>query len=394
MDWRFTPDEERFREDVRTFLKRELPEGEPPYSHGEEYTAEGIEWTRRMTKKLVANGWLTMAWPKQYGGQERSVMQQIVFKEQMAYNHIPITVLGGAGTAWVGPALMVSGNEEQNRYHLPRIASADVYWCTGYSEPNVGSDLASVETSAVRDGDDYVVNGTKIWTSSAHLSDWCWCAVRTDPKAPKHKGITMLLIDMHSPGVSVRPILEMTGRHVFNQVYFDSVRVPVRNRVGEENRGWYVLAVALDFERSGIFGAASALGMIRDLNAFLTDTQWRGINESRRPLIKNRYAELAVQAIVGRNLAYRIGWMQTKGIIPNAETSIAKIMLSETSQRIADFGIHIMSLYGQLEPGSKWAPLKGRLEHQYLQQRAATIGAGTSEVQRNVIATRGLGLPR
>ncbi|MBI3743144.1 MAG: acyl-CoA dehydrogenase family protein, partial [Chloroflexi bacterium] len=381
MDWRFAAEEEAFRNEVRAFLKGALPPDWQGFADSDEYNPEGLAWTREMTRKLVANGWLTMAWPKKYGGQERSVMQQIVFKEEMSYNHIPITALGSAGTSWVGPALMVSGTEEQKAYHLPRIAKAQSYWCTGYSEPNTGSDLASLETKAARDGDDYVVNGTKIWTSSAHLSDWCWCAVRTDPEAPKHKGITMLLVDMKSPGVSVQPIPEISGHHVFNQVFFNNVRVPIKNRVGEENRGWYVLAMALDFERSGIFGAAQSLRKMRDLELFLQDTQWRSVLEGRQQIVRNQFAELAIEARIGRNLAYRIGWMQSKGMLPNAETSIAKIMLSETSKRIADFGISIMGPYGQLEPGSKWAPLKGRLERFYLTARATTIGAGTSEVQ-------------
>ncbi len=394
MDWRFTPEQDNFRAEVKAFLKRELPKDWAGYPEGDQYFSEGLAWTKSLVKKFVANGWLTMAWPKEYGGAARSVLEQVIFKEEMSYNGIPLPALGGAGVAWVGPALMQAGTPEQKKEHLPLISHGDVYWCTGYSEPNVGSDLASLETRAVRDGDDYVVNGSKIWTSSAHVSDWCWLAVRTDPSAPKHKGISLLMAEMKSPGVRVRPIEDMAGHHLFNQVYFDNVRVPVRNRVGEENKGWYVLAMALDFERSGIWGAASNLRRIADLQRFLAESEWKHVPERRRAIFRHQIAEQEIEARLGKNLCYRIGWMQSKGMIPNAETSITKVFLAESSQRLSALGMTVLGLWGHLEPESKWAPLHGRVERAYIKDRSATVGGGTSEVQKNVIAGRGLGLPR
>lgn len=394
MEWRFTPEQETFRTEVKAFLKKELPKDWAGYPEGDQYFSEGLAWTKSLVKKFVANGWLTMAWPKEYGGAARSVLEQVIFKEEMSYSGIPLPALGGAGVAWVGPALMQAGSPEQKKEYLPPISSGNVYWCTGYSEPNVGSDLASLETRAIRNGDDYVVNGSKIWTSSAHVSDWCWLAVRTDSAAPKHKGVSLLMADMKSPGIRVRPIEDMVGHHLFNQVYFDNVRVPIRNRVGEENKGWYVLAMALDFERSGIWGAASNLRRIDDLKFFLAQHEWKRVPEHRKAILRNQIAEQEIEARLGKNLCYRIGWMQSKGMIPNAETSITKVFLAESSQRLSALGMTILGMWGHLEPGSRWAPLQGKIERAYVKDRSATIGGGTSEVQRNVIAGRGLGLPR
>ena len=394
MNWLFTSEQDRFRAEVKAFLKKELPKDWDGYPEGDQYFAAGMAWTQSLVKKFVANGWFTMAWPREYGGAERSVLEQVIFKEEMSYNCIPMTAIGGAGVAWVGPALMQAGTPEQKKEHLPPISSGEKYWCTGYSEPNTGSDLASLETRAVRDGDDYIVNGSKIWTSSAHVSDWCWLAVRTDFAAPKHKGISLLMADMKSPGVRIRPIEDMAGHHLFNQVYFDDVRVPVRYRVGDENKGWYVLAMALDFERSGIWGAAGNLRRVHDLQRFLGQEEWKRVSPFRKAVLRNQLAEHDIEARIGRNLCYRIGWMQSKGMIPNAETSITKVFLNESTQRLSAVGMTILGLWGHCEPGSRWAPLQGRIERTYIKDRSATIGGGTSEVQRNVIAGRGLGLPR
>jgi alkylation response protein AidB-like acyl-CoA dehydrogenase len=269
-----------------------------------------------------------------------------------------------------------------------------VQWCQGYSEPGAGSDLASLQTKAVSDGDDYVVNGSKIWTSNAHHADWMLLLARTDQDAPKHRGITFLMMDMKAPGVSITPIINMAGIHGFNQVFFDNVRVPKRNLVGEENRGWYVGATLLDFERSGVQYSAVARRTLEDLVRFAKETKPDGTTLSRDPVVRNRLADMAIEIEVSRMIAYHIGWMQSQGHVPNKEASVCKLFSTEMQQRLAETGIRMLGLYGQLAPGSKWAPLKGRVERTFLTSHSATLASGTSEIQRNIIATRGLGLPR
>ncbi|MBK9613624.1 MAG: acyl-CoA dehydrogenase family protein [Dehalococcoidia bacterium] len=253
MRYTYEPEVEAFREEVRQFIKENLPPEEVRLARGYEggfkTYQEEYDYTMGFQKKLSEKGWLAMAWPKEYGGGGASHMRQLVYNEEMAYNQAPA---GNMGIAWVGPSLMLYGTDEQKTKFIPRITGADDWWCTLYSEPGAGSDLAALQTRATRDGDEYVVNGQKIWTSGGHLSDWGWLAARTDPDAPKHKGITMFMVNMKSPGVTVRPLINMSDRHGFNEVFFEDVRVPANQVVGEVNRGWYHMAVALDFERSGI----------------------------------------------------------------------------------------------------------------------------------------------
>ena len=390
MDYTFSKEEESFRGEVRAFLKRELPAGwdgldESPASQGQE-----LEFTRRMSKKLAEFGWLTLAWPKEHGGQERSVVEQMLFKEEMAYHQVPGADMGVGGVSWVGPMLMHHGTGGQKQ-HLRRIASGDEYWCTLYSEPGSGSDLASLQTRAELDGDDYLVNGTKIWTSDGHIADWGWLAARTDPAAPKHKGVSMFLLDMKAPGVTVRPIINMAGAHHFNEVFFDSARIPKENLVGAENQGWYILATALDFERSGVQASANAQRVLDKLTEYFIERNGGG---APRASLRNRFAEAQIETSIARSLAFRVAWMQSRGEQPNQEASLSKLYGSELSQRVAAFAIDMLGLFGQAEPDSQWAILAGKMEKNYLSSVSATIAAGTSEVQRNIIATRGLGLPR
>ena len=390
MDFRFTPDEEAFREEVRAFLRQELP---PDWEGAGAYGEEGGESTRelglRVTKKLAERKWLAMAWPQEYGGLDAPHMRQLIYNEEMAYHASPGG--GGMGVAWVGPAIMLYGTEQQKQQYLPPITAGEEVWCTLYSEPGAGSDLASLQTSAVLDGDDFVINGQKIWTSGAQGSSWGWMAARTDPEAPKHKGLSTFVVPMDAPGITIRPLVNMAGQSGFSEVFFDNVRIPKENLVGELNRGWYQVAVALDFERSGIQAYA---GGRRNLERLIEFFQEQPEAARRNPQMRLRLADRAVELAAGTYIAYRIPWMQSQGIIPNYEASISKLYGSELGQRLALTGIQLLGTYGNLEPGSKWAPLKGRLERAYLTAVAGTIAAGTSEVQRGIIATRGLGLPR
>ncbi|MBI2914266.1 MAG: acyl-CoA dehydrogenase family protein, partial [Chloroflexi bacterium] len=258
-------------------------------------------------------------------------------------------------------------------------------------------------TRAVRDGDDYVVNGQKIWTSGAHFADWMILLARTDPEAPKHKGISYFLLDMKTPGITVQPLIDMMDNHGFNQVFFENVRVPKDYLLGEENRGWYMAATTLDFERSSIGGAVGARRMLEDLAAYVKEQGTR--NKEPGPAaspngprsdvrVRTRLADAAVDVEMGGLLSYRVASMQARGLVPNYESSIAKLFNTDMQLRLARAGLEIMGLYGQLTPHSKWVPLKGRFERQYLWQTGMVVGGGTPEIQKNIIAMRGLGLPR
>jgi alkylation response protein AidB-like acyl-CoA dehydrogenase len=310
----------------------------------------------------------------------------------MSYNRAP--GIDNWGIKMLAPTLMVHGTEEQKQRFLPPVARGEVQWCQGYSEPGSGSDLASLQTSAVVDGDDYIINGSKIWTSNAHRADWILLLARTDQDAPKHRGITFLLADMKTPGITIRPIINMAGIHGFNQIFFDNVRVPKRNLVGEEHRGWYVGATLLDFERSGVQYSASARRLLSELVVFAKETERDGQPLAKKPAVRNRLADMAIEVEVSRLISYNIAWMQNQGEVPNKEASVCKILGTEMQQRMAATGMWLLGLYGQLAPGSKWSPLAGRIERNFLSSHAATLASGTSEIQRNIIATRGLGLPR
>ncbi|MBI5948812.1 MAG: acyl-CoA dehydrogenase family protein [Chloroflexi bacterium] len=389
MKFKYDPDVESFRKEVQQFIKAELPPLEERLSGdwGEDRSnEEQYAYTMGFQKKLAARDWLAMAWPKEYGGGGASHMRQLVYNEEMAYNAAPSMNMG---IAWVGPSLMLYGTEEQKTRFIPRITGADDWWCTLYSEPGAGSDLAALQTRAVRDGDDFVINGQKIWTSGGHLADWGWLAARTDPDAPKHKGITMFMVDMKSPGVTVRPLVNIADHHSFNEVFFEDVRVPAKQVVGEVNRGWYHMAVALDFERSGIQAFAGGRRSVERLTTLAR--QHRDL-VAKRPSVRMELADRAVDVNVGTFLAYRVATMQAKGMVPNHEASASKLFGSEMGQRIALTGMHLLGLHGELRNGSDGEIVD--LATGYLSSVSGTIAAGTSEIQRGIIATRGLGLPR
>jgi alkylation response protein AidB-like acyl-CoA dehydrogenase len=391
MEFRFTPEQEALRQQIREFLKEELPEDRQV---GEEAdTDEEWEFIRQFQKKLAARGWLVPHWPKQYGGADMGILEQVIMKEETAYHRAPQPDIFGVNM--LGPVLMMFGADKQKAELLPPIAAAEVMWCQGYSEPEAGSDLASLKTRAVRDGDDYVINGQKIWTSNAHRADWIFLLARTDPDAPKHKGISFLFAPMNTPGLSSRPLINMAGIHLFNEVFFEDVRIPAANLVGDENRGWYVGAALLDFERSGIGSAAAARRGLDELVDYCRETKGDGKPLIAEQTVRNRLADIAIETEMGRFLSYRVATMQAKGEVPNMEASVAKVYLSELSQRLAMAGVQIMGLYGQVRPETKkYARLQGEFTMTYMTTIGTTIAGGTSEIMRNVIAWRGLNLPR
>ena len=399
MDFHDTPEEATFRGEVREFLKTELPErfrGMGMYGMGgggRGNMRSRFEEMREWREKLANKGWIAPAWPKEYGGAGLSVMQQFIMNEEFAENRAPPA--GGMGTSMIGPTLIIHGSEEQKKEHLGRILSGEVQWCQGFSEPGSGSDLASLQTRAVRDGDDFVINGQKIWTSGAQYAHWMFMLARTDADAPKHRGISYFVLDMKSPGVTVRPLVNMGGQAGFNEVFFDNVRVPATNLVGEENRGWYIGTTTLDFERSSIGSAVGQRLQVEGLIKFAKEhTKDHQSTLGHHSTLRYELADRLLETHVARMLSYRVVTMQAKGLVPNYEASMTKLFASEMGQRIAGTSMKVAGLYGQLLAGSEWAPSRGRYGASYIQTVASTIAGGTSEVQRNIIAQRGLGLPK
>lgn len=378
MDFRFTVEEQAFRVRVREFLADwVMDDGKVPPERLEE-----------LEKAMAAQRWLTIAWPVEYGGDGASPLQQLIFKEECWAAGFSTQ---SQGVNLVGPALMVHGTEAQKAEHLPRIARGEVRWAQGFSEPGAGSDLASLQTRAVRDGDDYIINGQKIWTSEAHHSDWIHLLARTDPEAPKHRGISYFMIDLRTPGITIRPLIQLTGVHGFNEVFFDDVRVPARNMISQENRGWYAATTTLDFERSGI---ERNLVAQRDWRRLVDYARLNkvALHKGRSGVWRHKLGDLGIEVEVGQWIARRVAWMQGQGLVPNYESSMSKTYNSDVGQHIALFGVELLGLSGQLrEPSREPA---NTIAFRYLDARRLTIGQGTSEINRNVIATRGLGLPR
>ncbi len=390
MELGFGEKEEKLRQEVRAFLKEQL--GEPRHRGFASVSSdEEFEFAKKFNQELAKRGWIAPAWPKEYGGLGASIFEQMVFNEEFGYWGAPDTGTRGFGVGMIGPTLIIHGTEEQKKKYLPKITSGEHIWCQGYSEPGAGSDLASLQTRAVREGDYYVINGQKIWTSGGHRANQMFALVRTDPDAPKHRGITFLIIDdiKNTPGITIRPLINMANRHHFNEVFFEDVRVPVSNRVGEENRGWYVGMTLLDFERSGIGTTAAQRRTLEVLADWL-----RAAHPDIRRRHRLKLADFVIANNVGRFLGYRIGWLQSQGRVPNYEASVIKIFQSELGQRIYNWAVNMLGLAGQLMPEEPRAPLHGDMPENYLESVPSTIYSGTNEIQRNIIATRGLGLPR
>ncbi|MEO8540044.1 MAG: acyl-CoA dehydrogenase family protein [bacterium] len=389
MDFKDSPEEAVWRQEVATFLANEKPKTDPdasPQEMMERMRAMGREWR----EKLSAKGWVAPAWPKEYGGAGLGVMEQFIMNEEFA--EARAMNVGGMGTAMIGPTIIIHGNDEQKKEHLSRILHGEVQWCQGYSEPGSGSDLASLQTRAVRDGDDFVINGQKIWTSGAHNADWMFMLARTDPDAPKHRGITYFLMDMKSPGVTVRPLVNLANNHMFNEVFFEDVRVPARNVLGEVNRGWYIGTTTLDFERSSIGNAVGQRQTLEYYMKFWKNNQGQPATASASNKAKDEFTDRWIEASVAKMLSYVVITIQKNGRVPNHEASIAKLFNTELSQRIARTAMKMTGTNGLLL--GREAPMRGRAAQSYMQTVSSTIAGGTSEVQRNIVATRGLGLPR
>ena len=399
MDFKLGEKEEALRKGIREFARKELPPECFCLLLEEESRDEDWKLAMSIARKLSQKGWLVMAWPKEYGGQGASYWEQMVYGEECGYWGIPGVAMGVSGVAWVGPSLMQFGNEEQRKKYLPLIASgeADGVWCTAYSEPNAGSDFANIQTRAVRDGDEYVINGQKVWTSCAHRARWCWLAVKTDPGAPKkHRGISIFMVDMKSPGITVNPLLNYYGDHIFNEVFFDNVRVPASNLVGEENKGWYHLMQSLASERHSLgpplYGNVRRL--LDELAGYAKETQYDGKPLSQNLGVRHMLADAAVEAEMLKLFNYQVTWELTQGLIPIYGSSRNKAFGDQLLERIGIIGMRLMGTYCQVDPYSKWTKLHGIIQRVYLLSPGISIAAGTDEIEKNVIGQFKLGLPK
>jgi len=395
MDLSFTEEEERYRQRVRVFLKENLPQGwgTPGYElpRGLALVELLRDWQRRMLK----HGFVAMAWPREYGGQGASAVEMAIFNEECARVRAP-GALNSLAISQVGPTIIQHGTDAQKRRYLPAIVNADEIWCQGFSEPNAGSDLASLRTRAETVGDEFVVSGQKIWTSYAQYAQWCYLMVRTDPGAPKHRGLSYLLVDMKSPGITVKPLKQMHGGQDFNEVFFENVRVPRENLLGKLNDGWHVSMTTLANERG-----TSALSqyvrydqIFNDLVKLARATRKNGRPALEDPLVRQELARHYVELQGFRYVCYRVFSIIINGGTPGPEGSLLKLLWSELNQRMQETAMALQGMPSQLTADSPGAIDNGRWQVSFLRSRANTIEAGTSEIQRNIIAERILGLPK
>jgi len=388
MDFASSQAEERFRSDLRAWLEANPPAAEP--SALAAWVAQGKAWQRR----LYEAGWCGVHWPAAYGGRGASLIEQIIFQEEMARARAP-QLINLAGLTMGGPVLIAHGTEAQKQRHLQKILAADEIWCQGFSEPNAGSDLAALKTRAVLDGDDFVVNGQKVWTSFARYADWCMLLVRTDVEAPKHKGITFLLVDMHSPGVTVRPLRQISGDEDFNEVFFEDVRVPRANVVGAVNGGWDITIATLMHERQTLTYSRQLQSRVALEDLLDLARRWpAGAPLAAQPLARQHLAAAVIDSTAMKYTALRNLTGVLRGGTPGPEGSVEKLFWSEMYQRMLENFVALTGPYGQLLVGSPHALDEGRWPHLMLYSRGRTIAAGSSEIQRNIIAERVLGLPR
>jgi alkylation response protein AidB-like acyl-CoA dehydrogenase len=389
MDLSYTADEEHFRLQLRSWLEANHPGPEP--EDVRDYVGYSKAWARR----LYDAGWAGLAWPKEYGGRGASLIQQIIYQEETARAKVPVP-MNLAGITMAGPVLIAHGSEEQKRRYLRNILTADEVWCQGFSEPNAGSDLAALKTRAEIHGDDFIVNGQKVWTSWARFADWCMLLVRTNPEAPKHKGITFLLVDMRSPGISIRPLRQISGDEDFNEVFFEDVRVPRANVVGNVDQGWEIAITCLMHERQTLTFNRQLQSSIALAEMLETARHLRldGQRATAHPVLRQKLAAAVIDSHTMRYTAYRNLTKALRGEVPGPEGSIEKLFWSEMYQRQLETALEMEGPHSQLLAGSRHVVDGGKWPHLFLYSRGRTIAAGSSEIQRNIIAERVLGLPR
>lgn len=383
MDFAFTKKQEDFRMEVREFLEEELKKG--TFKRRSNYFME--ESSPEFSRKLAAKGWLGLTWPKKYGGAEASYVDRAVLMDELlTYN--PPLMYHLFGERQIGPALIHYGSEDLKLEFLPKIVNAEISVSVGISEPDAGSDVGSISTTAVEDGDEYIINGQKTWTTNAHNADYIWLVTKTDLDGPKYKNLTEFIVDLKLPGITIRPLYNMIGVHCFNEVFFDNVRVHKRFMAGEKNKGFYNILSQVDYERAGFERLMQNYPVLHNLRTFVKEHK----ELSADPLIRDKMAQIEIELEVGKLLCYRVAWTIDQGIIPNREAAISKCFSTRYEQRLGNVATEILGEFGQVLPDSPDSLFEGDIAESYLWSPSYTIQGGTTEVLKGIIATRGLGL--
>ena len=398
MDFNYAAEQQEFRKEVRRWLEKNSAEvfgatlerfdGSMEsliFGRDDGLWEQALEYHRRLHRA----GYLALHWPKEWGGAGAGLVEQSIYQDEVLRLGLPLYGANQLAIDRFGPTIILLGTDAQKRRFLkPMLTGAEI-WCQGYSEPNAGSDLANVQTRAVLEGDSFIVNGQKVWTSLAHRADWQVLLVRTDPRAPKHKGISYLLVDMKSPGITVRPLLQMTGEAKFNEVFYDNVRVPKENLVGELNDGWRVSIATLMYQRLSAGTRHPVERLINELIELARSIEFEGIPAHRHPYVRQRIAQFAAEGRCLKLSRYRALTTQLKGRAPGPENSFSKLFASELNMRVVTFANELLGPYATLENGSArhWS-------ERMLGARELTIAGGTSEVQHNIIGERVLGMPK
>jgi alkylation response protein AidB-like acyl-CoA dehydrogenase len=388
MDFKFTEEQEAFRQEVRNFLEEELRQGS--------FTPSCDAWIQgyspEFTKKVAEKGWIGLTWPQEYGGQGRSNIDRLILTEEMLRYGAP-TACHWFADRQIGRSIIAFGTEEQKKELLPKILRGEAYVGLGMSEPEAGSDLASLKTRAVEDGEEYVIDGQKMWTSCAGFMNYIYLVARTDPDSPKHRGISEFIIQADLPGITIQQTIDITGSEAWGEVFYDGVRIPKSCLIGEKNRGFYQILNQLDYERAGLERLMGNYPLFDAIIQFTKETRHNGKPLSQDTLIRQKLAQLQIEFDVGRLLTYRVVLVMDEGRAPNVEAAMAKAYCTTFEQRLASVATEILGLYGQLLAESKWAPILGMAPHSFLGSKGYSLQAGTTEVLKNIVATRGLGLP-
>jgi alkylation response protein AidB-like acyl-CoA dehydrogenase len=396
MDYQLTDEEMALKKMYGDFFKEEMKKAPVETLKGGlegSYSGEGWEFTKTMRKKLVEKGWYVQHWPTEYGGRGAPLNEQMIFNESMAYYGVP--GIDGFGVGMFGPTLMLYATEEQKKRLLLPIAKGEVQYCQGWSEPNAGSDLASLKTMAIKDGENYIVNGQKIWITAGHRADHMFLLARTNPAEKRGRGLSVFNVDFSWPGIEVRPIEYMNGGHIYNEVFFTDCKIHESERIGPENQGWSITRDTMNFERSGAGAFARIRKELEHILEYVKTTKRNGKFLWEDPLVRQKLGRLYAEMEAGRAMAYKVAWLQRVGNLrfSPAAASEGKVFSTELTQRVADFAVEIMGLSGNLE-GSEWAPLNGAMIGTYQTIIGSIICAGSNEIQRNIIAWVGCGLPR
>ena len=395
MDFEYTPEQQAFRDELRRWLAKNLPPDlclDDPADDRVASDRETFERRRAWQKTMHEAGWVGISWPKEYGGRGATLIERVIWDEEYAAARAPV-LPAAMGLNLVGPTIIHWGTDEQKHRYLRPILSGDEVWAQGFSEPGAGSDLAGLRTKAEDRGDHFLINGQKVWTSGAHFAHWIIVLARTDPNAPKHKGISAFLLPLITPGITVRPLVLLTGHRHFNEVFFEDVIVPKENLLGPVNQSWTVSTTTLMHERHSA-GARNPIGQVKSLIAVARRKHQDGGTAWDDPLIRQRLAQLAIDCEAMKYTRMRSLTRQLRGEAPGPEGSILKVFGSELGVRIADAAGELLGMHALVNEGSEEVPDAPRWYNRVLASRQYTISAGTSEIQRNIIGERVLGLPK